>query len=60
MSIGIYKVARKHHKVGLLTIDSLNKLGYEFRALQEGADMDVGELQDAIAMECRRQSGRTT
>ena len=56
MSIGIYKVAREHHKVGLLTIDSLNKLGYEFRVLQEGADMDVGELQDAIAMECRRQS----
>ena len=60
MSIGIYKVAREHHKVGLLTIDSLNKLGYEFRVLQEGADMDVGKLKDAIAMECRRQSVRTT
>ena len=54
------QIACEHHKVWLLGVDHIDQFADERGVLQEGADMDVGELQHAVAVESLGNGGIRT
>ena len=56
MRTRIQDIARKHDGIGIMGIDTVEGTGENRLArVRIGADMDIGKLYDAVAVECSRQ-----